>query len=181
METPTSKIETVMKDIRQTPLYRQLIPMEASIGWPIPLRKGGKVYVTLPCCSIRTLEKGRTILYPPFATITLIWSSQVVVEYVNLRFRNPWPEGHWEEEAGAFPHPAIARLTVAQYRAKRSELLEMYDELFETLTQNGEFSVEWSNRFGKLLRLLLEPQLEPYYRVLGPKFFDRFLTSGSQE
>ena len=39
----------------------------------------------------------------------------------------------------------------------------------------GEFTDEWTARFESLLRLLMEPSLEPYYRALAPKFFNRFL------
>lgn len=176
MQQTNSKMQALMKSIRQMPLFRQLIPMEAGVGWPIPLRKGGKTYVILPFYGYTRGSKERQIvLYPPFATITLDWSNQKPVEYVNLRFRNPWPEGEWETEVGHFPHPAVTQMTVQQYKAKRNELLTMYDEMFENLTQGHPFSAEWSARFGQLLGTLMEPPLEPYYRALSPKFFDRFL------
>ena len=102
-------------------------------------------------------------------------SNRVPVEYQNLRFRNPWPEGDWTARVGTFPHPAVAQMKVSEYRRKREELYAMYDEMFEKLAGGGEFSAEWTARFTELLRLLVEPSLEPYYRALGPKFFDRFL------
>lgn len=173
---PLSKTEQLMKDIRQTPLFRQLIPQEAGVGWPIPLRKGGKVYLTLPFFGFApTAQKGFTKLFPPFATITLDWSNQVPVEYVNLRFRNPAPELNWEGEVGTFPHPAVSQMTFGQYQQRRRNLLEMYDQMFDMLSQNSPFSEEWCEQFSQLLRLLVEPSLEPYYRALGGKFFDRFL------
>ena len=177
-EGPTlSKTEQLMKDIRKTPLFRQLIPQEAGVGWPIPLRKGGKVYVTLPFFGFApTDQKGVTKLFPPFATITLDWSNQVPVEYVNLRFRNPAPELNWEGEVGTFPHPAVNQITVGQYQERRRELLGMYDEMLDNLSQNHPFTPEWNQQFSDNLRLLIEPALEPYYRVLGEKFFQRFLT-----
>ena len=174
-EQRLSKTEQLMKTIRKTPIFRQLIPQEAGVGWPIPLRKGGKVYVTLPFFGFSpTAQKGRTKLFPPFATITLDWSNQVPVEYINLRFRNPAPELSWEGEVGTFPHPSIEKMTVEQYQQKRRELLEMYDQMFEMLSQNSSFSPEWCERFGQQLRTLMEPSLEPYYHALNPKFFDRF-------
>ena len=171
-----SKTEQLMKEIRRQPIFRQLIPMEAAVGWPIPVRRDGAVYVTLPFYGYsRTKEKGRTMLYPPLATITLAWSNQKPVEYVNLRFRNPQPALKWDAQVGVFPHSAVAGLTVGQYLEKRGELLAMYDEMLETLAGGGGFSDEWTARFGALLRRLMEPSLEPYYRALAPGFFDRFL------
>ena len=172
----TITIEQAMENIRKMPLFRQLVPAEAGIGWPIPLRKTNKIYVTFPFFGMTSrAEKGQTTLYPPFATLTLDWTMQIPVEYVSLRFANPWPEGDWENTAGRFPHPAIADLTVGEYKAKRQELLTMYDEMLIRLAQNQSFPVEWKSRFSTLLRLLMEPSLEPYYRALAPKFFDRFL------
>ncbi|XZF65671.1 MAG: hypothetical protein ACSI46_13715 [Gloeotrichia echinulata DVL01] len=179
---PKQAIETVGKTaelllkIRQTPLFRQLIPQEAGIGFPIPLRKEGKVYAILPCFGFTpSAQKGQTAIFPPFATITVNWANQVPVEYVNFSFRNPAPELQWSGQIGTFPHPAVANMTVEQYKEKRHQLLAMYDEMFAALEQNNSFSSEWIDEFSELLSTLLEPALKPYYRVLGTKFCARFL------
>ena len=174
-----SKTKRLMEVLHKTPMFRQLVPQEAGMGWPIPIRKQGKVYAILPCFSYIPSEKGKTVLYPPFATITVAWSNGLPVEYVNLRFQNPWPEGDWERQVGTFPHAAVAGLTVSQYQEKRHALLSMYDEMFAMLAQGSAFPPEWTARFGHLLRALMEPSLEPYYRALRPKFFNRFLTDVS--
>lgn len=176
-----SNVEKLMRTIRTTPLAHQLIPMEAGVGWPIPLRKGEKVYITLPFFGFTpTAEKGKTKLFPPLATITLDWSNLVSVEYVNLRFRNPAPELQWSEAVGTFPHPAIEQMSVGKYKELRRELLGMYDEMLELLSQKSPFSPEWSERFGELLQILIEPSFKPYYRALNPKFFNRFLSQQNQ-
>ena len=165
-----------LHDLRHIPIFRQLIPQEAGIGWPIPVRKSGTVYVTVPFYGFEyNKEQQQTKLFPPFATLTFNWENKLPVEYVNLRFRNPWPEGPWQEQAGVFPHPAVAHLSVGQYQQKREELLAMYDEMLATLAQGGTFSAEWTTAFSTLLRMLMEPALESFYRALAPKFFERFL------
>lgn len=169
------KMEQLMLDIRKTPLFRQLIPMEAQIGWPIPLRREGKVYVTLPFFGASSQSQSQTVLFPPFAKMTLEWSNQKVVEYVNFRFQNPFTEAKWEKSVGTFPHPTIAQMSVGEYQEKRHQLLTMYDAMFENLSNGLTLSPEWNGQFSKLLRTLIEPALEPYYRTLGSKFFDRFL------
>ncbi|ACK70843.1 conserved hypothetical protein [Gloeothece citriformis PCC 7424] len=168
------KIEKLMQDVRKMPLFRQLVPLEAGVGWPIPLRKDSKVYITLPFYGC-TPQKGQTLLFPPFATLTLNWANLIPVEYVNLRFRNPAPDLKWEGQVGIFPHAAVKQITIKEYKEKRQELLSMYDEMFNSLTGGIPFSSEWCARFSQLLRLLIEPCLEPYYRILGEKFFARFL------
>ena len=176
MADTTSKTREFVGKIRKSPVFTSLVALEACTGWPFPVRKNGRVYVSIPFFGCpRTAGQKENPLYPPFAVITAQWSNGLVVEYLNLRFRNPWPEGKWDEQVGTFPHAAVAGLSVSEYTAKREELFAMYDELFDTLEKGGEFNEDWTTRFESLLRLLLEPSLEPYYRALAPKFFDRFL------
>ena len=167
---------TLLQEVRKTPIYRQVIPLEAQIGWPIPLRRRKRVFVTLPFFSLERMPTNQeSRLYPPFATITLDWLNQIPVEYVDLRFRNPWPETAWDQPAGVFPHPAIAELSRGQYEELRTKLLAMYDQLMDTLSNNKPLTPAWKTEFSFLLRLLMEPSLEPYYRMLGQKFFEEFL------
>jgi hypothetical protein len=133
------------------------------------------VYVTLPFYGASSKDKGNTILYPPFAKITLDWVNQIPVEYVNLRFQNPAPELNWEKEVGIFPHTAVISLGVAEYLEKRKQLLAMYSEMLDQLITGVTLSDTWNAQFSNLLSTLLEPPLEPYYRAISPKFFDRFL------
>jgi len=171
------KTKQLIKKIRKTPLFRSHIPMEAGIGWPIPLQKEGKLYVILPCFGFHnTNETGKTVLFPPFATVTVDWSKQEPVEYKNLRLNNPAPELNWEKQAGIFPHEAVAQMTIREYKQKRSELFAMYDEMFEILETSTELSSEWVANFSSLLRTLMEPELELYYRVLAPTFFEHYLS-----
>jgi hypothetical protein len=175
-EQTSSRTELLIKGVRKMPFFRQTVPQEAGVGWPIPLRKEGKIYVTLPFFGFSpTAAAGKTQLYPPLAIATLDWSNQLLVEYVNLRFRPPAPELDWTKQVGTFPHPAVSQITVAQYRQLRQELLTMYDQMFDLLGQNNPLAPEWSQRFAELLNTLVEPPLIPYYRALNPKFFARFL------
>ncbi len=183
MTTNDCQTEKLLKNIRKTDLFRQLIPQEAGIGFPIPLRRKDKVYAILPCFGFKpTSEKGKTLLYPPFATITVNWENQVAVEYVNLMFRKDepgkeWTEVLWEGEIGTFPHEALAKMTVNEYQQKRLQLLEMYDQMFLALAKKETLSSQWEASFSQLLSLLIEPALIPYYRILSPKFGDRFLNN----
>ncbi len=179
LPAPRSRTEHLLLDVRQMPIFRQLVPQEAGVGWPLPLRRHDTVYAVLPFFGLGRGEKGQTPLFPPFATLTLEWATRVPVKYLNLRFEGPLADSNvsWDQPIGTFPHPAVAGLTVGQYQQKRSELLALYDELFRTLTNKDTFSEEWKSRFGALLRLLMEPALLPFYRRLAPNpgFLDQHL------
>lgn len=178
--TMRSRTASILRDLRRTPLFRALVPMEAAVGWPIPIprHREGKtsVFMKIPLYGMRpSPEKGiAAYLFPPFATMTLEWRSLTTVEYVNLRYATSWPESAWQEPVGTFPHEA-ARTTVGEYKAWREELLGRYDELFEMLAAGREPGDAWSAPFAALLRRLIEPALEPYYRELAPRFFERYL------
>jgi hypothetical protein len=171
-----SRTEQLFKDIRKMPLFQQLIPMEAGVGWPIPQRRNGKLYIKLPFFGqTPTQEKGKIALLPPFSTITISWSNFIPVEYIDLRYSNPAPELNWQEQVGIFPHRGVQQMTVETYKQKRRDLLAMYDDLFNTLADGGSRTTEQDAEFSQLFSLLIEPPLIPYYRVLGKKFCDRFL------
>lgn len=170
------QIQTFMQELRKTPIYRQVIPMEAQIGWPIPTRRQRRVYVTFPFFGIEYIPAIKeSKIYPPFATCTFDWASQTLVEYADLRYRNLWPDLDWNISPGSFPHLAVAEFSVGQYNELRSTLLGMYDHLLETLSQRKALAAEWKTEFSLLLRILMEPSLESFYRTLGPTFFETFL------
>jgi hypothetical protein len=174
----SSKTDTLFKRIRNGGMFRELVPMEASNGLPIPLRKGNVVYAILPFYTYTPADPqqgNKIVLFPPFVSITVNWTTKVPVEYVDFRFRSPAPELNWEQAAGLFPPAGMENMSVREYEQQKRELMVMYDELFETLAQQGSFSPDWNERFSRLLRLMLEPCLEPYYRALSPKFFENFL------
>ncbi len=181
MQQQHKPMTQVMQDIRRMPLVRQLVPQEAGISWPMPLRKEGRIYVTFAFFGMfYQQEQQQTALFPPFATLTLNRVNLLPVEYVNLRFRNPWPAGNWEAQADIFPHAGLAHLSIGQYQQKREELLSMYDEMMATLAEGGTFAPEWTAAFRRLLRLLMEPGMVPFYRALAPRFFAHFLDAGDE-
>ena len=178
-----SRTAQLCHDLRRMPLFRQLAPMEAGIGWPIPVRhrpgwrSATSVYVRMPLFGFQP-RAGEVRLYPPFAVITLAWAGPDgrprPLEYADLRFTRPWAVSGSPEPAGTFPHPAV-RGTVAEYLAHRDRLFGLYDELLDTLHDGAPFSGPSYREFSQLLRMLMEPSLERYYRSLAPGFFQEFL------
>lgn len=169
----TSRTAGLMREIRRTPAFRQLVPLEAAIGWPLASRRRGRAYATLPFFGVPARRgEGGAPLYPPFAAMTLEWRTGRVVAYRYLDYERLWepPKG----PVGTFPHPAVSKLRRSEYLERREDLLRLYDELFEKLESGDVFTEEWVQRFSDLLGTLMEPSLQPFYRVLAPGFVDRF-------
>jgi hypothetical protein len=171
------RTEQLLHEVRRMPLFRQVIPGEAGLGWPLPVRRSGRAYAVLPVFGMPRNKDGRIELFAPFAVLTLDWQSHMPVKYVDLKFETPtgFPDSTANAPIGAFPHPAIESWTVQKYQDARVELLALYDELFDALRTRTTMSRESVQRFGELLRVMAEPSLEPYYRALAPGFCAEFL------
>lgn len=174
------RTEALRGILRRSRTFRELAPMEAGIGWPLPvpvLQDGApRVYVRLPLFVLRPDPAGGADLFPPFATVALDWSTGRLAEYTDLRFKEPErSRREWERPVGRFPHPAVEGLSTAGYMAERARLFGLYDELFDGLASGRPPAPAWAGPFGELLRRLLEPSLAPYYRRLAPRFLGRHL------
>jgi hypothetical protein len=166
------------------PLFRQLVPMEAMICWPLPLRQrpawDGRtaVYFKILLAGFRRPEnRGQpTTIFPPFAMMTINYANGLPVEWVDLRYSRPWPSSPPVGPVGEHPHPAVADLTVGEYGAQRDRLFALYDELAEALLAGEPFARQ--DEFGVVFGTLAEPGLMPYYRAVAPRFVERFLGPG---
>ena len=183
LDQAASRTGQLHHELRRMPLFRQLAPMEAGIGWPIPVRhrpgwRGHtSIYVRIPLFGFGS-RAGQTRLYPPFAIITLAWPAPGrrprPLEYADLRFTRKWAKSGTPEPVGTFPHDAV-RGTVADYLTARGRLFELYDEMMDALQEEKPFTEPSYGEFRSLLRTLMEPSLESYYRELAPGFCREFL------
>ncbi|MER5869769.1 hypothetical protein [Streptomyces sp. NPDC002044] len=173
----------LMRDLRRTALFRSLLPMEANIAWPIPLRRPdgdgrSAVFLRFALFAGDRDPSGRGVLVrPPFATLTVARRTGRIVEYADLRFTRPWPATVADAPVGRFPGEGLPA-TVGEYKQLRHRLLTRYDELLDALDTGRSLPAEAARDFSELLGLLVEPGLEPYLRALGPGFFTRFLGPG---
>lgn len=163
-----SRTARLLQEVRRTALFRARVPMEAGIGWPIPDERHGVVRLVLPIFGMHRAD-GRTMLYAPFARVTVDYNSGVPVEHVAIR-----PPEVRPEPVGVFPHEAV-RGSAGQYRCDRARLLELYDELADALASGTVFD---DREFADLLGRLVEPGLLPYFRRSGSDFYQRFLGPG---
>lgn len=172
---PRSRTEQFLFALPRMPLFRQMIPQAAAIGWPLPRRsKDKRLYVTIPFYGFRRAADGKTDLFPIFATITVDWETKIVVEYADLRYTGLCPRDNPPKPVGRFPHDAVVTGTVDDYRRAKSDLFVLYDKLFDALAAGAPIDTAVATEFAALFDRLLEPGLEPQYRALAEKFVERF-------
>lgn len=183
-QEPTSRTAGLMEAVRTMPLFRQVVPMEAMICWPIPVRHrpawDGRTAVYLKVLLAgyrRGAQRGDpTRIFPPFAMLTLNFANGAPVEYADVRYTRPWPMTPPFGPVGEHPHPAIAHLTTGDYLKERDRLFQLYDELAESLLAGTPFANR--DEFADVLGRMVEPGLLPYYRSVGPRFIETFLGPG---
>lgn len=176
-----SRTEQILRNLRQSPIFCELIAQESQISWPLPQRVKSSngdidVYLRLFFFSCKPLkDQAGNGITPPTAMMAISWKNQVPVEYVNFKYKPLIEDSQPRQIIGAFPHQAIAHYKRDEYLNLRDGLLRHYDELFDTLLLGGELPPFWEKKFQQLFSLLLEPALEPYYRAIAPKFCQKFL------
>ena len=175
---PASRAERLVRALRRSALFRELVPMEAGVGWPLPHLSNGSVHAILPCFGMARVGKpARTALLAPFAGFTVSWSSGRPVEYVDYRYRGAWRNLDFSRPLGSFPHEQVQAMRRSDYLAKRARLHRMYGQLFDSLAAGGELPPFWMREFTELVDLLWEPALRPFYRQLAPRFYARLTGS----
>jgi Dynamin family len=170
---PSARTESIVRDIRRTETFRELVPSGAALGWPAVARVHDAVYLTMPIFSQRARPGGSVDLFAPFATITVAWDPVRIARFLDLRSVRAWTADP-EAPVGRFPHTGLGDSEDA-YLELRHELFGVYDDLCSALAAGDEPSDEIAARLTRRLRLVLEPPLEPHYRWLEPAFFARYL------
>ncbi|HEY8986341.1 MAG TPA: hypothetical protein VIU15_43060 [Streptomyces sp.] len=179
---PAPRSQRLLAELRRSALFRSVVPLEAELGWPVPMLRGTadvpRVYLTVVAFRTRPRQGGKgggLEVLPPFAHLTVGWPAGEVAAFADHRFESPWPGPVDVQRAvGAFPHPGLPR-DAASYRQARTTAFGFYDELCEALAAGRVLPGAWWGRFADCLAPLLEPGLVPFYRVLGPKFLARIL------
>jgi len=161
--------EAILKRARHTDTFRELAP-----GTAVKLVRG-QVFLSVPLFDQQRRPDGAVNLYPPFATLTLGWAPPRIAAYLDLATEGSWT-ADISSPAGTFPHPELGG-SEHGYLTMRRQLFTCYDAVCAALSDGREPSYDAAAELSRLLRVLLEPALEPYYRALEPEFFGRYLSS----
>lgn len=164
---------------KQGAVARELIPMGISAGWPILSVRGRQLCVTIPYFRAELKPDDQTLLYPFAHALTLLWPNGRVVGYSSLRYDKAFADIDFDKPVGTFRHEAIRHLGKAEYVALRDELYGCYDALIEAIYGNRPY--EGQERMRDLFGQLMEPGLEPFYRMLGKSFFSTYAGTAADE
>lgn len=158
-----------MDHLKHSSAGRQLIPMEASVAWPVPYRAGGHSFVILPIYTRAPTRGGQCAIFPWTSAFTLNWRTGILVEYVDFRFRSAW-------SGIDFSQPLTLAGTDDAKTARDADCLaRMYDQLLDSLMLKASLPPFWARSFREALSALVEPTHYDFYRQIAPRFYERYL------
>jgi hypothetical protein len=163
-----SRAARFMEDLRRTEAARQVMPVEASVTWPIPYRANDKTYLVMPFY-IRLAQPIQSLVFPWLGAFTQEWQTGRLVEYVDYRFRSAWTRIDFTKPVGGVPSPN------PELSQSALVLAVMYDELLDTMTIGGSLPPFWVREFRSNLSLLVPETHRQFYQHTAPKFHDCFL------
>jgi hypothetical protein len=147
---------------------RQVMPVEASVTWPIPYRANDTTHLIMPFY-ICLAQPTQSLAFPWLGAFTQEWQTGKLVEYIDYRFKSAWAKMDLTKPVGSIP-------SATQELSRRALVLAaMYDELLDTMTVGGSLPPFWGREFRDHLALLVPEVHHRFYQHVAPKFFDRFL------
>lgn len=158
-----------MEELGRSNVGRHLIPLEASVAWPIPYQANERAYLILPIYSRRPVQDGRFAIFPWSAALTLEWTTERLVEYIDFQFKSPWSKLDFGQPIG------IAEPFTDVIVEQVNTLLKLYDELFDAVTLGQTPPPFWIDLFRRALSDLIEPSHQEFYKQLAPKFYEGFI------
>jgi hypothetical protein len=171
--TLDSSIEATLQTFRASTAARALIPWETSLSLPVPFRRDDQAFLSVLLFSTsRDQSHTNLVLYAPWACATICRADGQLARFEDYTRLPPF---HGAPKAntpiGVFPHPTIAKLTPAEYKARRQQLLLETDTLLDTGTVSDTYRRLWC--------LLMETALAPYYWSIAPRYL-REILGGSE-
>lgn len=123
-----------------------------------------------------TGEVDHTFVYPVKFVATILIPEGVIASFEDLSLNPAFARVAFSEPVGTFRHDAIKTLNKPAYESMRSSLYQEYDKIVDCLIQGKEYPAKDEAAFQKLLNMLLEPSLRPFYTVIDPLFSNKYLS-----
>lgn len=171
------KTEEIIKKIKtNTFLLNSPMPMGYTSGIPMISLRNGEPCLIIPFLRYQmTGEVDKTRVYAPRFIVTVTKNKVGVVKYEDLMYDIRFEEVDFGKPIGLFRHTAIMHLKKDEYNKLRNELYALLDSLGDSMTGKIEFDEMDSLKLNKLLSVLLEPSLKPFYHAIDKTFYETYI------
>lgn len=172
----TTIITTLYANIKKRTEVRTLIPMGYVPGLPILTVKNQCLVAIVPFLRYKmTGVKDHTLVFPIRYIMEFSLPNSTLVKFVDLAMERQFSEIDFKKAMGFFRHDAIKHLDKSAYHELRIETLSLYDKLCDMLVYDASYSDNDDIHLRQNLKLLLEPSLYGYYKVIDIDFFNKYL------
>lgn len=154
------------------------IPLGYVAGLPIvQVKNNGSLCLVIPYLKYKiTGPVDKTLVFPIKYTVTVKLPEERIVQFSDISVTAGYKTLDFSKPVGLFRHDSIKHLSKGEYRAKREELLSLYDKFLNSLAYDLGFTEEDEAKMKELLQLLIEPSLLPMYKAIDSDFYNKFLS-----
>lgn len=170
-----TSIQEFLKGINTNDVVRRNIPMGRGMGFPMLKIVGERLLVSVFYYRSELHPEDKTLLMPPEYILTFDYPSGKLVSFENLRLHPQYSSVNFDKPLGTFRHQAIQHLNKTEYKEKKEQLYNVVNKLIAYLGGEGEFQEEDEKALADLYGMMTEPPLHPFYRVLSPQFYARYI------
>ena len=168
-------IQEFLKSAKNNSVVRENIPMGLGMGFPMLNIVDDQLLVSVFYYRSVIRPDDKTLLMPPEYIVTFDYPSGKLISFETLRLDARFAKVVFEKPIGLFRHDAIKDLTFVEYKEKKDVLYNTLNKLIASLGEEGNFTEEDEQELSNLYSVLTEPALHPFYKLLSPKFFARYI------
>ena len=169
-----STLRDFCEKLRTSGPYRNLVPLEASLSYPVPRKsKGGTVYMDFLIFTIERVPRTQPArVHMPYARLSVSYPYGEWVEFQRLDHTRP----DWRETIlGELPSLETRGVTFAESMDQRRRFYDSIERILPSLLVSPVSGNGMRASMAACLQLwesLAEPGLSEEYRTLNPEFFE---------
>ena len=170
------KTEEVFKSLKTNEVLLNNRPLGYTHGLPMISHRNGTSCLVIPYLKYQmTGQVDKTRVFPPRFVVTVIMNNGCVVKYEDLAFDYRFQKIEFNKPVGLFRHAAIRQLNKEGYLRMRGQLYESLDRLGGSMMGDWEFSENDSMTLSRLISVLLEPSVKPFYHAIDKIFYETYI------
>jgi len=166
-------MQEFLKLLNNSETVRKLVPLGLGMGLPMLNIVGDTLCVTVPYYKSVPRKDDKTLIFPTENIIIAKWPTGNILEFRSLRYDKEYQKIDFDKPVGTFRHEAVKQWNRGEYQKKKLELYCMYDTFISSLFSDELYTGE--EDFSKLLGMIMEPSLRPFYKKIGREFYNKFV------
>lgn len=152
------------------------MPLGYKPALPVLKILNSKLCLVIPFVRYKiTGEVDKTQVFPIKYTVTVLLPEAKPIAFEDFTYKPEFKDVSFGEPIGLFRHDSIKQFSKYEYAQKREELFGMYEKIIASLIYGENYTQEDDAEFSKLLNIMLEPSLKPFYEAIDSDFYNKYI------